>query len=151
MLTLKSEELVPGDVVVLEAGDAVPADGRILESASLKVEEAALTGESVPVDKAHRRAGPEPTAKTSPWATARNMVYMGSTVVYGRGRAVGHAAPAWTPRWARLPRALAQAEEGQTPLQKKLAQLSQDPYLAGAGHLRIYLCVQPDRGGRFPP
>ena len=51
VVTLRSEELVPGDVVVLEAGDAVPADGRIIECASMKIEEAALTGESVPVNK----------------------------------------------------------------------------------------------------
>ena len=51
VVTLKSDELVPGDVVLLEAGDAVPADGRIIEAASLKIEEAALTGESVPANK----------------------------------------------------------------------------------------------------
>ena len=67
---LHSDELVPGDVVILEAGDAVPADGRLLESASLQIEEAALTGESVPVHKVIEALDLR-TARTSPWATAR--------------------------------------------------------------------------------
>ena len=85
--TVKSEELVVGDIVILEAGDAVPADGRIIESNSLKIEEAALTGESVPVSKFC-----EPLslgeAKDIPLGDRKNMMYMGSTVVYGRGKAV---------------------------------------------------------------
>ena len=83
MTTLRSEELVPGDVVVLEAGDSVPADGRIIECASMKIEEAALTGESVPVNKiidALNLGG----QKDVPLGDRKNMVYMGSTVVYGR-------------------------------------------------------------------
>ena len=71
----KSEELVPGDIVILEAGDAVPADGRILESASMKIEEAALTGESVPVNKTADvlNAG---AASEVPLGDRKNMVYM---------------------------------------------------------------------------
>ena len=102
-MTLHSEELVPGDVVVLEAGDAVPADGRILESASLKVEEAALTGESVPVNKTDRRSGPGGGTKDIPLGDRKNMAYMGSTVAYGRGQRGGDRTPAWTPRWAKSP------------------------------------------------
>ena len=83
----RSEELVPGDVVILEAGDAVPADGRILESASLKIEEAALTGESVPANKISG-ALELGDRKDVPLGDRKNMCYMGSTVVYGRGRAV---------------------------------------------------------------
>ena len=86
-ITVRSEELVPGDVVILEAGDSVPADGRILESASMKIEEAALTGESVPANKisAALELGDK---KDIPLGDRKNMCYMGSTVVYGRGRAV---------------------------------------------------------------
>ena len=87
MVTLKSEELVPGDIVVLEAGDAVPADGRIIECASMKIEEAALTGESVPVNKLVGLLQLE-GQKDIPLGDRKNMVYMGSTVVYGRGKAV---------------------------------------------------------------
>ena len=83
MVLLKSEELVPGDVVILEAGDAVPADCRILESASMKAEEAALTGESVPVEKDAAAITEEGDI---PLGDRHCMVYMGSTVVYGRGR-----------------------------------------------------------------
>ncbi len=119
-VTLKSEQLVPGDVVVLEAGDAVPADARVLESASLKVEEAALTGESVPVEK-HAGAlwAVAPGAKDVPLGDRRNMVYMGSTVVYGRGQAVvtGHRHAHRDGKNSH--RAGGRAQDGQTPLQKK--------------------------------
>ncbi len=122
MVVLRSEELVPGDIVLLEAGDAVPADGRIIESASLKIEEAALTGESVPVNKfidLLELGG----AKDVPLGDRKNMMYMGSTVVYGRGKAVVTGTGMNT-EMGRIAGALAQAEEEETPLQIKLGQLS---------------------------
>ena len=121
LITLKSEELVPGDIVVLEAGDAVPADGRIIENASLKIEEAALTGESVPVNKMIETLGLE-NNKDIPLGDRKNMVYMGSTVVYGRGKAVITATGMDT-EMGKIATALSEAGEGQTPLQKKLTQL----------------------------
>ena len=87
MVILHSDELVPGDVVLLEAGDAVPADGRLIENASLKIEEAALTGESVPVNKALDILGLGEGTEEIPQGDRKNMCYMGSTVVYGRGKA----------------------------------------------------------------
>ena len=119
---VKSEELVVGDVVILEAGDSVPADGRIIECASMKVEEAALTGESVPVEKTADtiELGEE---KDIPLGDRKNMVYMGSTVVYGRGAAV-ICATGMDTEMGKSADALAQAKEGKTPLQLKLAQLS---------------------------
>ncbi|MBQ3071931.1 MAG: HAD-IC family P-type ATPase, partial [Oscillospiraceae bacterium] len=87
-VALHSDELVPGDVVLLEAGDAVPADGRIIENASLKIEEAALTGESVPVNKVLETLGLAEGTDDIPLGDRKNMCYMGSTVVYGRGKAV---------------------------------------------------------------
>ena len=116
-LVLESSRLVPGDVVLLEAGDAVPADGRLLESASLKIEEAALTGESVPVTKAI-----EAITGAAPLGDRKNMCYMGSTVVYGRGRAVITATGMDT-EMGKIAGVLAQTEQEQTPLQKKLTQL----------------------------
>ena len=118
--TVHSEDLVPGDVVLLEAGDAVPADGRIIESASLKIEEAALTGESVPVDKT---ADALTASGEVPLGDRTNMAYMGSTVVYGRGVMVVCATGMDT-EMGRIADALSQAKEGQTPLQIKLNQLS---------------------------
>ena len=119
---VKSEELVVGDVVLLEAGDAVPADGRIIECASMKIEEAALTGESVPVTKTTDvlYAG---EAKDVPLGDRKNMVYMGSTVVYGTGAAV-ICATGMDTEMGKIADALAQAQEGKTPLQIKLTQLS---------------------------
>lgn len=118
-ITLKSEDLVIGDIVVLEAGDAVPADARIIECASLKVEEAALTGESVPVNKTDAVID----GAEIPLGDRKNMVYMGSVVVYGRGKAVVCATGMDT-EMGKIADALANAEEGKTPLQIKLAQLS---------------------------
>ncbi|MCI1955382.1 MAG: calcium-translocating P-type ATPase, PMCA-type [Oscillospiraceae bacterium] len=119
---VKSEDLVVGDVVLLEAGDVVPADCRILESASLKIEEAALTGESVPAGKTD-----EPLslngAKEIPLGDRKNMAYMGSTVVYGRGKAVVTAAGMDT-EMGKIADAIARAKQSLTPLQIKLKQLS---------------------------
>ena len=119
---IRSEEVVPGDVIVLEAGDSVPADGRIVECASMKVEEAALTGESVPVTKMEEVLVAE-EGKGVPLGDRRNMVYMGSTVVYGRGKAVVTGTGMNT-EMGKIADALTKAQDGVTPLQLKLNQLS---------------------------
>ena len=121
LVVLRSDELVPGDVVVLEAGDAVPADGRIIENASLKIEEAALTGESVPVNKMIEILGAD-TDNEVPLGDRKNMCYMGSTVVYGRGKAVITRTGMDT-EMGKIAGVLAATEEEQTPLQRKLDQL----------------------------
>lgn len=122
VVEVHSEDLTVGDVILLEAGDAVPADARIIECASLKIEEAALTGESVPVNKMMATIGLG-DQKDVPLGDRKNMMYMGSSVVYGRGRAVVTATGMDT-EMGKIAGALAAAEDGQTPLQKKLAQLS---------------------------
>ncbi len=119
---IKSEDLVIGDVVVLEAGDSVPADCRIISSASMKIEEAALTGESVPVNKQVDEIDPLGSDDV-PLGDRKNMCYMGSNVVYGHGKAVVVATGMDT-EMGKIADALATAEEGQTPLQLKLNQLS---------------------------
>ncbi len=120
--TIRSEELVPGDIIVLEAGDAVPADARILTCASMKIEEAALTGESVPVTKTENVLSAGENGDVA-LGDRKNMVFMGSTVVYGRGTAVVTGTGMDT-EMGKIADALAQAEDGKTPLQRKLAQLS---------------------------
>ena len=122
LISIPSEDLVVGDVIVLEAGDAVPADARIIECASMKREEAALTGESVPVDKKVEALVPGQNGDVA-LGDRKNMVFMGSTVVYGRGKAVVVATGMDT-EMGKIADALAQAEEGKTPLQIKLAGLS---------------------------
>ena len=122
MVVLHSDELVPGDVVLLEAGDAVPADGRIIENASMKIEEAALTGESVPVNKMIDALNLSGGQDEVPLGDRKNMCYMGSTVVYGRGKAVITQTGMDT-EMGKIADALAQTQEEQTPLQRKLDQL----------------------------
>ncbi len=123
VVAVRSEDLVVGDIVVLEAGDAVPADGRLLECASMKIEEAALTGESVPVTKFIDIINLKEEQKDVSLGDRKNMVYMGSTVVYGRGKAVITGTGMDT-EMGKIADALANAAEGQTPLQRKLTQLS---------------------------
>lgn len=118
--TVASEELVTGDVVVLEAGDSVPADCRILSCASMKIEESALTGESVPVDK---QTEPLEGENEIPLGDRTNMCYMGSSVVYGHGEAVVVATGMDT-EMGKIAGALNDAKDGETPLQIKLNQLS---------------------------
>ena len=122
MVMLHSTDLVPGDVVILEAGDAVPADGRIIENASMKIEEAALTGESVPVNKMVDALNLSAGQDEVPLGDRKNMCYMGSTVVYGRGKAV-ITETGMNTEMGKIADALAQAEEEETPLQKRLDQL----------------------------
>ncbi len=122
VVNVRSEDLVSGDVIVLEAGDAIPADSRIIESASMKIEEAALTGESVPVDKIVKTLTLN-QEKEVPLGDRKNMAYMGSTVVYGRGKAVVVSTGMET-EMGKIADALANAKQGATPLQLKLNQLS---------------------------
>jgi Ca2+-transporting ATPase len=121
MTIVPSADLVPGDVVVLEAGDSVPADGRLLEAASLKIEESALTGESVPAEK-ETEALHCPDGQSVLLGDRRNMAYMGSTAVYGRGRMLVTATGMDT-EMGRIAGALSATENEETPLQKKLSAL----------------------------
>ena len=148
LISVKSEELVVGDIVVLEAGDAVPADGRLIENASLKIEEAALTGESVPVNKFIDIINLKDSSKEVPLGDRANMVYMGSTVVYGRGVAVITATGMDT-EMGKIADALVKAEEGQTPLQMKLSQLSKILTWLVLGICVLIFGVQLVRAGGF--
>lgn len=139
--TVRSEELVPGDVVRLEAGDAVPADCRILECASLKAEESALTGESVPAQK-------EAVVLTGevPLGDRKNMLYMGSTAVYGRATAVVCETGMGT-EMGKIAGALTQATEEKTPLQLRLAALSRTLTWLVLGVCAAMFCLGVWRAG----
>lgn len=120
--TVAAEDLTVGDIIVLEAGDSVPADCRILKSASMKIEEAALTGESVPVNKTDDVID-SLGSDDVPLGDRKNMCYMGSNVVYGRGEAVVVAIGMDT-EMGKIADALNESKDGETPLQLKLNQLS---------------------------
>lgn len=124
LVEVPAAELVSGDIVVLEAGDAIPADMRLLESFSLRIEEATLTGESVPVEKittALSTAG-EGEDKV-PLGDRKNMAYLGSTVVYGRGLGVVCATGMAT-EMGKIATIIQETQAGETPLQKRMDQLS---------------------------
>ena len=119
LVVIPSAELVPGDVITLEAGDNVPADCRILEAAALKAEESALTGESVPCEKTSETL----TGEEVPLGDRRNMLYMGSSIAYGRAEAVVVATGMKT-EMGKIAGAISEADDDETPLQKSLTQLS---------------------------
>lgn len=129
--SLPSSELVPGDVILLEAGDFVPADGRLTQSASLKCDESALTGESVPAEKNADVLVPD----ESPLGDRINMVYSGCAVSYGRGTAVVVETGMKT-EMGRIATMLEDEGSDVTPLQLKLAQLGK--YL---GFLALGICA----------
>ena len=114
-IKIPARELVPGDVILLHTGDRVPADARLLESINMQVEEAALTGESVPVEK-HIRALENDDL---PVGDRKNMVYAGTAITYGRGRALV-AATGMQTEFGKIAQLLQTVETGKTPLQQNL-------------------------------
>lgn len=119
VMQVKSEDIVPGDIVLLEAGDIVPADMRILSSSSLKIEEAALTGESVPVDKNSEVL----TEKEPPLGEQSNLCFMNTSVTYGTAEAVVFATGMNT-QVGHIATMLDEVDNSVTPLQKNIAHLS---------------------------
>ncbi|MDW8327369.1 MAG: cation-translocating P-type ATPase [Anaerolineales bacterium] len=114
-LKVPARELVPGDLILLHAGDKVPADARLIEAVNLQIEEAALTGESVPVEKTSAPlAGDDPTL-----GDCRNMAYAGTVVTYGRGRALV-VGTGMSTEFGRIAQLLQTVERSRTPLQENL-------------------------------
>ncbi|MGM0388514.1 MAG: calcium-translocating P-type ATPase, PMCA-type [Natrinema limicola] len=134
VVEIDAQEIVPGDIVVLRGGDVVPADGRLLEETDLQVDEAALTGESVPVSKSTA-----PVESETPIAERTSMVYKGTNVTRGKGVAVITETGMETAVGA-IARELAMTEETQTPLQTELDQLGR---MLGGGVLVLSALVAP--------
>ncbi len=118
LLTIPSRELVPGDVVILETGDYVPADLRIIEAVNLKAQESALTGESVPVEKMSARIEDEKVGI----GDRINMLFASSLITYGRGKAIV-VETGMNTEVGKIANIINSAEEGETPLQAKLNKL----------------------------
>lgn len=121
VLQIKSEDIVTGDIVLMEAGDAVPADMRIIEASSLKIEEASLTGESVPSEKNNEAIAE--MDKDISLGDRRNMAYMGTNVVYGRGEGVV-VNTGMSTEMGKIANIISNTGDEKTPLQKKLSGLS---------------------------
>jgi len=113
-MMIPAREVVPGDVLAVESGDTVPADARVTESVELKTDEAVLTGESTPIGK-----GPEPVKPEASLGERKDMLYMGTHTIYGRGKAVVTSTGMHT-EFGRIAEIVQTAEEEETPLQKRL-------------------------------
>ena len=131
---IPARELVPGDVILLRTGDRIPADARLLETVNLQVEEAALTGESVPVEKHVQALSSDDLAV----GDRKNMVYAGTAVTYGRGRAVV-AATGMNTEFGKIAQLLQTVESGKTPLQENLDKVGS--LLARAAFVVVALIV----------
>jgi len=141
--SVPTREVVPGDIVLLEAGKVVPADLRLIESAQIRIEEAALTGESVPVEKNIAPLHEE----MIPLGDRRNMAYKGTVISYGRGKGVVTAAGMKT-ELGRIASMLQEEEEVKTPLQKRLTQFGQRLAIAVIAICAIVFSVGVLRGER---
>ena len=141
VLEISAKDLVPGDVILLEAGNMVPADGRLIESVNLRLQEAALTGESEPVNKAiAAQAG-----QSLPLADRHNIVYMGTVVTYGRGTAVITQTGMGT-ELGGIAELMQSAGQEDTPLQKRLDQLGKGLALAALGLVVVVFLLGLLRG-----
>ena len=138
-VTVSSRDLVPGDIVYLEAGNHVPADVRLMEAVNLQVEEAALTGESHPVQKNAAMI----LEKNIPLGDRKNTTFMGTMVTYGRGHGVV-IGTGMRSQLGLIARMLEGVDQEETPLQKRLDQLGQDAGLGSAGSLCNRLCRRGD-------
>jgi Ca2+-transporting ATPase len=138
---IEAQELVPGDIFLLEAGDAVPADARLLESANLRVQEASLTGESLPVEKS---TDPIP-AESIPIGDRHNMVYLGTSVTYGRGTALVVETGMET-ELGRIAELIQSVESEQTPLQRRMARLGRSLAFGALGIVAVVFILGLLRG-----
>ncbi len=125
-----AKEVVPGDLLVVEAGDTVPADARIIETVELKTDEAVLTGESTPVDKNLGVLKPE-----TPTADRKNMLFMATHTIYGRGKAIV-VSTGMTTEFGKIAELVQSAEEEETPLQRKL-----DSFATKIAKVVVLVCV----------
>ena len=132
LLEIQSEEIVPGDIIIIDAGRYIPCDIRLIETANLKVEESALTGESVPVDK---DASINLDAEDTPLGDQKNMAFMSTLATYGRGVGIA-VGTGMNTEIGKIAKMLDEQENELTPLQKKLAQLGK---FLGAG--AIVICI----------
>lgn len=140
---IRAEELVPGDIIQLEAGDNVPADCRLVTSFSLQAQEAALTGESVPVEKDAHAIVPE----SAPLGDRRNMVYLGTVISTGKATALVVQTGMHT-ELGRIAGLLNRSEREQTPLQKRLAELGRVLVFVCLGIVLVIFTLQMLRGGK---
>lgn len=139
---VQSPLLVPGDIVILEAGDAIPADCRLIQASSLRAQESSLTGESVPVDKNIRPIAQEETAL----GDRKNMVYMGTSIAYGHGRAlVVHTG--MSTELGRIAHLLQDVSSEKTPLQKRMAKLGRTLAIAAIFLVGVVFILGVLRGG----
>ncbi len=139
---VEATSLVPGDIILLEAGDRIPADARVIESVNLRIEEAALTGESVPVSKSEAPFEDEGL----PLGDRRNMVFMGTAVTYGRGTALVVETGMET-ELGNIADMLQQVSEERTPLQRKMAELGKWLAIASIVLVSIVFAVGVWQGG----
>jgi Ca2+-transporting ATPase len=144
LLELPAEQLVPGDVVALEAGDVVPADGRLLEAATLEVDESALTGESLPVSKSVEAVAGADT----PLGDRTDMVYMNTNVTRGTAQFVVTATGMAT-EVGHISNLLQHEDDTKTPLTRQLEKLTTQILAIAAGALVISMIINLSRGGTF--
>lgn len=133
---IQPSDLVPGDVILLEAGNIIPADARLVESANLQVQEASLTGESMAVDKTTNAIESE----TAPLGDRHNMVFLGTSVTYGRGTAVVVETGMQT-ELGRIADMIQNVQNEKTPLQRRMAQLGQVLFYVGIGIVVVAFIV----------